>query len=345
MPSSKASNAILAKARAMYGKCLKDTDYQQLSDCKTVAEVAAYLKNRTNYGAALAGLNENDIHRGQLEPILRQNLYYDVAALSRYATENSLEVSDFFISRMEISQIIRCLTLVSIGKPEEYIYSLSLSLDKFTKINLKALTKVRSYDDVLDVLSNTKYYQVLKKFRPEREQRIRIAEIEIALNNLNYASVLSAISKSGSSRDKQELTDLFHATLDFTNIARIIRLKKYYKFTAERIKPLLIPYGRLKPSVIDSFCKAESVNEVFEISRSTYLGKLMSGLQYNDQTQITEVLISMYCKHHLRLSPNPTIVMISYIYLKETELNNIVNIIEGTRYGISADEKKKLLVR
>ena len=210
---------------------------------------------------------------------------------------------------------------------------------------MKALTKVRSYDDILDVLSNTKYYQVLKKFRPEREQRIRIAEIEIALNNLNYASVLSAISKSGSSRDKQELTDLFHATLDFTNIARIIRLKKYYKFTAERIKPLLIPYGRLKPSVIDSFCKAESVNEVFEISRSTYLGKLMSGLQYNDQTQITEVLISMYCKHHLRLSPNPTIVMISYIYLKETELNNIVNIIEGTRYGISADEKKKLLVR
>ena len=31
MPSDMAQNAILAKARAMYGKCLSDSDYKQLA--------------------------------------------------------------------------------------------------------------------------------------------------------------------------------------------------------------------------------------------------------------------------------------------------------------------------
>ena len=246
---------------------------------------------------------------------------------------------------MEVQQIIRCLTLVNIGRPDEYVYSMPLSLDNFSKISLKALTSVRTYDDILEVLKSSKYFPALQKFRPKNGERIRIAELELELNNRNYAAVIDTINKSDNGNDKQELNDLFNAILDFNNIARIIRLKKYYKFPAEKIKPLLIPYGKLKPKTIEEFCEAESVREVFELSRSTYLGKLMSKLQYNDQTQITDVLLSMFCKHHLRLSPNPTIVMISYVYLKEIELRNIVNIIESTRYGISVDEKKKLLVR
>ena len=103
--SDMASNAILAKARAMYGKCLTEHDYKQLMDCRNVSEVASYLKSRTNYKTVLAGMNENEVHRGQLEPILKQNLYYDIYALSRYARDKTLAFSDFIISEMEIEQI------------------------------------------------------------------------------------------------------------------------------------------------------------------------------------------------------------------------------------------------
>ena len=102
MSASKASNAILAKARAMYGRRLTDNDYGQLIDCKSVPEVAAYLKSRTSYAHALTGLNENDIHRGQLEPVLRQDLYFDIFSLSRYATQNAAYFSEF-ISRNAFS--------------------------------------------------------------------------------------------------------------------------------------------------------------------------------------------------------------------------------------------------
>ena len=343
--SDMASNAILEKARAMYGKCLTEHDYKQLMDCRNVSEVASYLKSRTNYKTVLAGMNENEVHRGQLEPILKQNLYYDIYALSRYARDKTLAFSDFIISEMEIEQIIRCLTLVNIGRSEEYVFSLPMNMTGFAKIDLKAFSTVRSYEDMQMVLAGTKYSAVLEKHRPPEGKRADIAMIEAELNNHNYAAVMETISKGKNVSDRDELKNTFSAMLDFRNISRIIRLKKYYNYSAERIKPLLIPYGRLSQKNIDELCAAADSREVFELSRSTYLGKLMSKLKYNDQSQMASVLLCMYCRHHLRLSPNPTIVMISYVYLKEIELTNIVNIIESTRYGLSAEEKSALLVR
>ena len=61
------SNVILAKARAMYGRRLTRANYRELLECRTVSEVASYLKNQTSYGSILAGINESDIHRGQLK--------------------------------------------------------------------------------------------------------------------------------------------------------------------------------------------------------------------------------------------------------------------------------------
>ena len=155
--SSKSCNAVLAKSRAMYGKCLKDEDYRQLVECKTVPEVAAYLKARTCYSKALTGLIETETHRGQLEPLLREEVYHDIFALSRYTSDNALAVADFVTSKLDIEQIVHCLMLLNIGRPEEYTYSSPLSLDRYTAVSFRKLAAVRSYDDLLNALYHTKF--------------------------------------------------------------------------------------------------------------------------------------------------------------------------------------------
>ena len=84
MLSGLSSNAILSKARAMYGKRLTKENYNDLLNCQTVGEVASYLKSRTVYGKCLAGINESEVHRGQLEVALRQKLFDDYASLCRF---------------------------------------------------------------------------------------------------------------------------------------------------------------------------------------------------------------------------------------------------------------------
>ncbi len=43
--SGKASNAVLAKARALYGRRLRAEDYRRLTDCRTMTELANELKS------------------------------------------------------------------------------------------------------------------------------------------------------------------------------------------------------------------------------------------------------------------------------------------------------------
>ena len=46
--SGKASNAVLAKARALYGRRLRAEDYRRLTDCRTMTELANELKACTS---------------------------------------------------------------------------------------------------------------------------------------------------------------------------------------------------------------------------------------------------------------------------------------------------------
>ena len=81
MPASPySSNVILAKARAMYGRCLTAQDFHNLLACHSVSEIASYLKNRTAYAGVLADINESTIHRGHLESLLRRKLWNDYAS-------------------------------------------------------------------------------------------------------------------------------------------------------------------------------------------------------------------------------------------------------------------------
>lgn len=53
MPTGKASgNAVLAKARALYGSRLRADDYRRLMACRTMTELAAALKEYPLYSEA-----------------------------------------------------------------------------------------------------------------------------------------------------------------------------------------------------------------------------------------------------------------------------------------------------
>ena len=70
--SGKASNAVLAKARALYGRRLRAEDYRRLTDCHTMTELANELKALPLYANTLAEVNPTYARRAQLENLLRQ---------------------------------------------------------------------------------------------------------------------------------------------------------------------------------------------------------------------------------------------------------------------------------
>src|SRR5688572_20107039 len=77
-------SSIHTKTRALFGKLLTKHDYDELLEKRTVHGVAEYLKKNTGYGRLLSSINENQVHRGELEKLFRASLYGDFIKLLRF---------------------------------------------------------------------------------------------------------------------------------------------------------------------------------------------------------------------------------------------------------------------
>lgn len=343
MASSYASNAILAKALSMYGNRLSSNDYSNLLACNNVREVALFLKNYTNYSEVLTDLNENDVHRGQLEVLLKKKIFKDFAKLGRYEVSIREKLSVYIISRMEIEEILHCLMLYSSKRSEEYMHSLPIFFNKHTRIDLIALAKIKNYDDFLDCIKSTPYYKILKPFKPRHGEIINLTMIETALYTYLFSKTFKIINEYKSKKTRNELNDIFNTYIDFNNIVRIIRLKKYYTPDKDYIVDSLFPFGTISKKHLNSLIESESIEKIFDKLRKTSFWKKTNKFEYSYIDELPKKIRFYECKHLIRYSVNPPVVMLSYILLSQIELSNIINIIEGIRYGLPSDEIKKML--
>ena len=344
MPSSYASNAVLSKARAMYGNRIKSNDYRELLNCNNVSEVALYLKYNTNYGAILSDLDESDIHRGELENLLRKRIFHDFAKLGRYELSAGEDLAQYMILRTEIEQIIHALILLISNKSEEYIYNMPTFFNKHTHVDLPSFSKVRNYDDFLAVLKGSPYYKILKQFKPEDSKKIDLNKIENALYTYMYDQIFNIVESYKNKSIEKELSEMFNLFVDLHNFVRVLRLKKYYKASPAMIKQSILPFGLFRKKHIQGFIDAQTADEVIKVIKTTWLGGKLRNIKYNYADDVPEIMKYRKSRHNIRFSINPPVVMLSYIFLTEIELSNIINIIEGVRYGLSAEEIRELLI-
>ena len=344
MLSSFSSNAVLSKARAMYGKRLTAENYRELLGCRTVGEVAAVLKNRTSYGTVLAGINENEIHRGILEAELKKNLFEDYASLARYEISVGEHFARYLVTRSEIEQILHSILLLDAGKPEEYLFSIPSYLAHHTRINLSVLGRIRSYDDLLEALDHTPYRKLLEPFRPEEGGAVNYTGIENALYSYLYSSAYETIRKYTKGETARQLLSIFDSYIDLTNYVKILRLKFHHHAEPEDVRSSLLPFGTLKKSALDGMLEAQDPEEAEEIMKRTPNGKRALNTERSYADEIPHRMNFRVCRHYIRFSTHPSVVMVSYLFLMQAEITDIITIVEGIRYQLSPVEIEKLLV-
>ncbi len=339
------SNVILAKARAMYGRRLTRTNYRELLECRSVSEVAAYLKNQTSYGAVLAGVNENDIHRGQLEVRLRQKLFEDNSALCRYEVTIGEHFARYLISRSEIEQIMHSLVLLEGDVPEEYLFAMPAYLTAHTHLNLTTLSHIRSYDDLLLAVSHTPYRKPLESFRPAPGVPLNYTGIENALYTYLYGQVFDVIRKYTHGETAAQLRQMFESYIDLQNYLRIVRLRFIHGEEIDVVRSALLPFGQLHERHLNALLEAKSQEEIAAIMRRTPVGQhfIKSQGSYAYVEQLMNRTKYRICRRDIRFSTHPSVVLMSYIFLMEIEVGDIVTIVEGIRYKLAPEEIKSML--
>lgn len=345
------SPALAAKAKAMYGQRLKKEDYEELLRKGSVGEIAGYLKNETEYGSTMRDIYENRIHRGQLEGLIRQNMYEKIEKLLRFSMLTKNRFYRMNIVKREIEIILLALRSIMPDKMEDdetydvMVRDIPISLSDYFSFDVNEISEIMTYEDILDILSKTPYQRIIRPYQVEKGEKIDFTSIERDLYSYYYKYVFEVIDENFSGKKRKELTEIYRTQIELLNIIKIYRFKKFFKVTNDQIRKSMV---RLKSRMSDAF-----INELIEEPTAERVLQRLEESRYNlyvddlDYTYIeyyaNEIRYNL-AKRYMHFSIESPIVFTVYSILLEIEITNIINIVEAIRYDTPRSEIEKLLI-
>lgn len=323
--------SINAKLKGMYSKRLKNDDLQDLAKQNNLKSAVAILKNKSS---SLNVLSE-DADREQIEKVLNGEIIYDIEKIVKYLDKNDTQIFNLLISKYEIRCIKRAIKLLY--SKNEYDENIKIWTNTiFT--DLKGLESIKSIDEFLKIINNTKYKKILKKYFENKDTEYSIFEIENELDKMYLKSIYN------SAGNNKNLKKMIGAKIDFTNILWIYRMKKYYNFSEDKIEKSIIDINyALKKNQILSLVKAKNIEELNEILKKTVYSNIATDDIYELECNMKKYLHGLYIKNFKSnlLSIN---CIYSYLNLVELENKDIISIIEAVRYGIDKEKLLKKLI-
>jgi len=310
-------NAVITKAKVIYGQSLTPDDYDNLLRRNSVKSAVAYLKGTARYANTFDELGEANMHRGDIEFILKRDVFRIYGKLCRFIPVDNNGFLSFAFRRAETEIILTSLTLAQIGEfdkialyiPEYFRYSFSF--------DLTALAKADSVAKVLDVFRNTRYRRVLREVVGDGEN-FDIEEVSQVLRADYYKWAANAAKKEFGSG---------------SGLAAILKRQEEIEklFASYRIKAFFTPGGEKEADAI-----------LDEVDEKYFKGKVVID-RNNLETAFRRDAYNFY-RRKLRMAENHAEAIFAFFELMEVQRRNVAAIIESIRYALPINEIEKMLV-
>lgn len=343
--SSFASNAILAKARSMYGRRLTEQNYEELLKRRSINDLVAYLKSETVYSDILADLKDVNVHRGQLEALLNKELFLRLNRLMKFASKEELKFCKLGVVELEIQLILTKARLIVSDMYTGYEIEIPEYLNKYASFDLYGLLPINDYDSLLFLLRGTKYYDALLQYKPNDDKPFDSNMLELELKRIYFKEYVDTVNKLYKGKKRQDLLTMINTSIELQNITKIYRLKKYFNATPSQIKETLyMEYSRIPKSMMNELIEAKDASDFLKkLSQSPYK------LYIDDHDFIyieyyTEKIRYHLAKRFMRFSTDSALVFMTYKIVYQVEIDNLKHIIEGLRYGEAPSQIQEMLI-
>ncbi len=337
-------NATVAKIMAIYGKRLNQQDYTEMINKQSVADVAEYLKKNTHYSQLLASIDTNTVHRGMLENLLKRSIFETYMRITGFEHISKQEFYNYKIIQTEISEILRCIRYIN-AKSDKMISDVPIYFNDLTSFDLIGLAKIKSFDELLVFLKKTPYYDVLKKIVPNSDGIADVTKCETLLRTYYISRLRSSLHFK--KNDVKQMTALLDTDIDLINLINSYRLTAYFDEPEDVIEKDMLPFsGRLSEAKQKEIYSSPDSEEFIRRFSKTYYGQQMAanGYDINDLEQSAQRLRYKYAKLALKRSSSAPLSVYSFIFLLEIEVQNIISIIEGIRYGVEVNKIASLII-
>ena len=142
-----------------------------------------------------------------------------------------------------------------------------------------------------------------------------------------------------------EIEKMYAQRAELGNILRIIRLKRNPNITVEYIRSCLMPYRYLlSAEELEKMVNASSSDQVVELFKKSRYRPRIERESFVYLEQCIQEIIFHDAVHTMHFSSNPSAIFAAYVIAAETELTNVIHIIEGIRYQLDPAEIKPMLI-
>ena len=333
-------NAINSKLHTRKKTLLTREDWNKVLSYTTVAQFTEFLKKRYGYSVHLEQSKIEDVHRGELEVLLKRYVVCEIEKMIHYFSGPYKDFIKTLLLQYDIYDIQLILRAIA---REENINDLQrhfVHSSHNTKVAYDKLIASSNVTQFVEGLKGTIFYEDLKTMTQEDVVK-REFHMEMKLHILYYKLLMKKAKKLTPS-DYEVVKNIIGLKIDCLNIQWIYRATKYYDISREEIMVYSLPGGNISYNSLKKLVYAKSFDEferkaekylgseVFSRKRDTLLEKRMETIIYRSIQKINE--------------ENSIALPLRYIFILQIEIEDLIAVTEGIRYGLDQNEIKKYLV-
>ena len=323
----------------MQSKLISEEEMQEMLQFTRVSHAAAWLKRTPEYAKAWSDLDENSLHRGQLEKLLRASVFADFSRIYQFANSEQRKFLDLYSRRYEIRVLKEIMTNLFDHRDTDPV-DVSPYREFFRRhsnLDLDRLTACRTMDEFINALKGNEFYVPLSGI--QNHDTALLFDYGMALDLYYFSMIWNVRKKLFSGKDLRQITMAYGEKFDMLNLQFIFRSKQFFSMVPADIYALLIPMNyKLKKEEITAIVEASTYEESQQLFRKTYYGRKYEHLSAHNLEEFYNYMLRTTLEKESRKDPYSVAMLYSYMYHKEHEVNRLTIAIECIRYGVSADE-------
>ncbi|MBR4200006.1 MAG: V-type ATPase subunit [Oscillospiraceae bacterium] len=340
--------ATAAAIRAAYGHRLRNAEYCDLLNLHSVPEVVSYLKETEAYGELLRELEPAYTHRGYLEMLLKRSLFTQCLHFCALEHLQKTPFFRFFIYEYEIRELMKKIQLMPSGNAS-YISEMDAWLGPYLSYSQDALARAETTDGIIAVVAQTPYAAVLRQHY-KKNGNSDYTGLEIALRACYLQRILQEAERAVRGDDLSALRQLIAEQVDLINLINAYRLKRVFHADEDTLHSMMLPIqGRLPKRVCEELYAAPNLTAFIEVLKTTRYGRMLDW-ELNDTPEAMQLehafqmLRQKTARSAMHFSGHAAVSLYAVHVLYQIEVENLITIIEGIRYGKPVSYLQSLLI-
>ena len=326
-----------ARIKAMKSKLIPESRMREIMEVRSISEMTEILEE-TEYKESFVSASTKYKGMELISRALHGNLRKTLERIMKITPKKGRESLRILLMEYEIENIKAILAGKASGVDVKETDL--MALDKKSLANLKKLNEKASVEEVVRELRTSEFGRTLQKSTLQYEKQ---KDFRVFLSALNayYFEKLNGLAKREKSRILRELLE---ARMRAINVMTVLRVKS--GDAKSDASPYLI---KSNDNFVKELNQMQETHRMFEKMKSKYK-KIVQEIEESEKGSSLIPLeialdreIARKTLRSLRFSILDFGVVLSFLYLKQEEINTLRKIAYAKQYGFS-DELKKMVV-